>query len=79
MHRFDLARLDSMIIVLDASARLGPSYPWYHGQVSLDPWDVVKVIFTPHDSVLIVLDAFATLGPSYYWCHGHVLSDPWKF
>ena len=24
---------------MDASARLGPSYPWYHGQVSPDPWD----------------------------------------
>ena len=38
---------DSMIIVLDVSARLGPSYPWYHGQVSPDPWEVVKGILTP--------------------------------
>ena len=29
---------DSIIIVSDASARLGPSCPWYHGQVSPDPW-----------------------------------------
>ena len=27
---------DSMIIVLDAFARLGPSYHLYHGQVSPD-------------------------------------------
>ena len=33
---------DSMIIVSDASSRLGPSHPWYHGQVSPDPWRFIS-------------------------------------
>ena len=65
-------------IVLNVSARLGPSYPWYHGQVSPEPWRLLKCYFTLHDPMIIVLDASARLGPSYPWYHGQVSPDPWR-